>query len=118
VRPVPELTLVDLQYRLVQEEGGTFQVADVRFWPRDRFGNVVLTDPDTDPGIGLTVDNGQIVQPLDDPLVDGSYTSSIRYRPGEDPGISIQVGGEDLFPSVDVAPVGKLTYADRVLDFE
>ena len=118
VRPEPEFTLVDVQYRRVVEGEQSFQVADVRFWPRDRFGNVVLTDPAIDPGLDLTVDNGEPIGAIDDHLVDGSYSRSFRYPAGAEPAIGLTIGGERLIPRLELAPVEDLTFVDRVLAFD
>ncbi len=118
VRPTPEFTLVDVQYRQIVEGEQTFQVADVRFWPRDRFGNAFLTDPAIDSGIDLTVKNGELIGAIDDHLVDGSYSRSIRYSADAEPVIGFTIGGESLIPSLDLVPVQDLDFVDRVLGFE
>jgi hypothetical protein len=118
VRPDPKFTLIDLQQRQIIKEGEKFFIADVRFWPRDRFGNVLLTDPAIDPRIDLRVENGELLGALDDGLVDGSYSRSFRYMPGAKPAITIAAAGEPLIPELKVQPVEQLSFADRVLAFD
>ena len=117
VRPDAKFTLLDIGYVQVFEGDVPFYLAKVQVWPRDRFGNVVLIDPETNPTVQLTAKGGEFIGPLVGNL-DGSYTRSLRYASEVYPAIGLQVAGEEVIPKCKIAPIAQLHYAERVIDFK
>ena len=85
-------------------------------WPRDRFGNVVLVDPDVDPIIDINARGGEFTGPATGNL-DGSYSRSLRYQAGAEPVVSLNVQGQAVISPTQLAPVMGIRYADRVVEF-
>ncbi|MFI6644006.1 vWA domain-containing protein [Streptomyces sp. NPDC050504] len=109
VRPEPEHTRLDVR----QTDPG---IIDVTVTPRDRFGNVVLVNPDTTGGFGLTVLGGR-ADPLTSGL-DGTYGSTVTFDPKVTPAIGLQFGGRDVIVPKPAPPIGDLRYVNRVVEFE
>ena len=116
VRPDPLFTLVDIVYALIEDDDERVHVADVRVWPRDRFGNVKLIQGDLENRLAIAVQGAEFSGPLVNNL-DASYSRPIRYLPGSRPTISVAVEGEDVVKSTPIAPVADLVYASRVVEF-
>jgi hypothetical protein len=116
VRPRAEFTLVDIVYRNVIVDGRPVVAADVRVWPRDRFGNAVLVDPEVDPTVVITAEGASFTGPLVGNL-DGSYSRPLRYPPDARPAIGVQVAGEEIVGRVDATPLEDLRYVDEVVQF-
>ncbi|MEC4018812.1 hypothetical protein [Streptomyces sp. H27-D2] len=109
VRPEPEHTQLDLR----QSEPG---VIDVTVIPRDRFGNVLLVDPATTGGFGLTALGGRpggLTSALD-----GTYTGSVTFDPKVNPAIGFQFGGREVLVPKPVPPIADLQYVNRVIRFD
>jgi hypothetical protein len=115
VRPRAEYTLVDIAYSTVVVDGRPLVDAEVRAWPRDQVGNVVLVDPQVDPTVAITAEGGRFTGPLVGNL-DGSYSRPLRYPPGARPAIGVRVAGEEV-GRVDAAPLEDLRYVDEVVQF-
>ena len=115
VRAHPDFTIFDVRYRALED--GELFAADVRAIPRDRFGNVVLVDPELEDTVRLTVQGGELTGQLVGNL-DGSYAQTVRFTPGTTPRIGLVVGGTLVVKPVPLAPIGQLTFVDRVIAFE
>jgi hypothetical protein len=116
VRPEPRFTLFDVVYRRVIEGNQTLYFADVRVLPRDRFGNIILLDPAVSPRLALSVRGGELIGALQSNL-DGSYGQSIRYSPGAEPVVGLEVDGVEVIPPQKTAPITQSRYVDRVVEF-
>ena len=108
VRPDPAFTRLDVQFG----DKGTARVVVV---PRDRFGNVLLVDPATFPGLGLTVKAGNFTGPLTNNL-DGTYSQELQFDPGAVPLIGITFNGQTIQQQT-LPPVGNLIWVNKVLKF-
>ena len=117
VRPDPKFTLFDIGYVLIAEAGIPAYAADIRVWPRDRFGNVMLVDTGVSPIIDLTARGGKFAGPLVNNL-DGSYSRQLRYSAKTRPVISLNVAGSEIIPRMETAPVDRMVWADRLYDFK
>ncbi len=117
VRPEPTFTLIDTFYRTVIEGDRTIQFADVRVTPRDRFGNVVLIDPDFDSRLAPIIKNGKATAGLIWNL-DGSYSQTVQFKPGVTPAVGFSLDGQVITPARPLAPVDRLHYVDRVTAFK
>jgi hypothetical protein len=116
VRPAPGFTLIDILYDPVTATTGLIS-ATVRVTPRDRFGNVVLIDPDTSQHIQLLATDADI----DDRLTtrfDGTYTTRMTHKPGAKPSITVIAGGVPVVRDQVIAPIDQLLYVDEVLDYK
>lgn len=116
VRPLPEFTLVDVIYTKLLDDRFR-HLAEITVWPRDRFGNVVLVDPEINPSVILTARGGEFTGPLVGNL-DGSYTQKLRYSEDARPVISLEVGGSEVIQRFETAPLSDVTYADKLIDFK
>ena len=117
VRPAPGFTLVNIGYAFIQDADVPFYQAQVQVWPRDRFGNVLLVDPQINRTIQLGAQSGEFTGPLVGNL-DGSYSRPLRFTTGSQPVISLAVAGEPVFPRHVVAPIDRLRYAEQVVAFK
>jgi hypothetical protein len=117
VRPEPTFTLVDTFYRTLIDGEVTIQLADVRVTPRDRFGNVVLIDPDFDSRLAPIIKNGKATAGLIWNL-DASYTQTVQFKPGVTPSVGFSLDDQVIVPASPLAPVDKLHYVDRVTAFK
>jgi hypothetical protein len=117
VRPEPIFTLVDTFYRTVTDGELTIQFADVRVTPRDRFGNVVLIDPDFDSRLKPIIKNGTATAGLIWNL-DGSYSQTVQFKRGATPSVSFKFDDQVIVPASPLAPVDQLHYVDRVTAFK
>ncbi|MFF1696502.1 hypothetical protein ACFVXC_23305 [Streptomyces sp. NPDC058257] len=109
VRPEPQHTRIDLN------QTGPGQI-DATVIPRDRFGNVLLINPDTAGGFGLTALGGKPGALTS--RLDGSYTGTVTFDPKVNPAIGLQFGGQDVLVPKHTPPVGDLRYTNRVIKFE
>jgi len=108
VKPDPRYTEIELK----QIEPGQVQVTAV---PKDQYGNVLLIDPATAGGFSVVAPDtkvGPVVSQLD-----GTYTTTVLFDPKQTPEIGLRVGGVDAITPVRVVPLGKLSYPDRVVQF-
>lgn len=113
VRPAPEFTFFDILYRRDENQ----MVAQIRVLPRDRFGNILLLDPDLDARLGLTASTGEFTGPLVGNL-DGSYSRELRYRPGGKPTIGLVFAGETVVVAKPVVEAEGLAYTNQVVEFK
>lgn len=109
VRPEAEFTTLDIQPVVPGQ-------TNVTVIPRDRFGNVLLIDPNASPGFDITVKDGEFDGPLVSNL-DGSYRRTIRFDPRHNPAIGVKFRNQDVIVPTPPAPVGDLKYVDRVFRF-
>ncbi|MEU6667888.1 hypothetical protein [Streptomyces sp. NPDC046727] len=108
VQPDPDHTRIDIQ----QTGPG---VAKVTLIPRDRFGNVMMIDPQVVGGFGLTAtgtEHGEIVSQLD-----GTYTTVVRHDPAVEPTIDFSFDGVPV-TKVKFPPLRELHYPNRVITFD
>jgi hypothetical protein len=99
------------QIHTIYEEGS----AVVHFWPRDRYGNYLLCDPQTSPTFSIDVQGGDLGGDLVDNL-DGSYTQAIKYNGGSEPSISLSIDGRVTIPDKVIVSPGP-NFVDTVVDF-
>ena len=115
IAPLPDQasSIVSVTYQLV----GTAIQATLRFWPRDRFGNVYLVDPTLNQTIQVLLQGGATAAgPLQGKL-DGSYVQIFTYPVGTNPTVSITVGGIEIAPPFTPPDLSKLLYVNEVVDF-
>ncbi|MBT5773995.1 MAG: VWA domain-containing protein [Dehalococcoidia bacterium] len=110
VRVQPEFTLIDTAYHA---DAGAFR-ADVAARPMDRFGNVLLVDSTRITTVALSVDGDPLA--LESGL-DGWYRTSIPLPPRAAPTIDLQLDGVPLGKIFPLAPLDRLRYVDRLVDF-
>ncbi len=115
VQPAPVHTLIEIQP--IPSADPDLLSAIVRVIPRDRFGNVYLIDPASNPSLVLTVQDGDFTDDLATRF-DGIYTRTLTYAPDANPVISLQINGQDIAKDQPVPSFGQLTFADQVLDFK
>lgn len=113
VSPVPDRASspIDFDYSLV---GGDIEVT-IRFWPRDRFGNVILIDTTFDDRISVKVAGGKANKIYMHPDVDGSYVVTIRYPVGSSAYVDIQVLNVTLLHGFELLDLKALCFSDRVI---
>ena len=116
VRPDPDFTIWDVLYRVVTIGGRRVLVGDVRVFPRDRFGNVVLIDPRVTTSLGLTVSGAEFVKPMVGNL-DGSYTRRLQFVGEEVPQVALTLDDEPVVRGRAIPAVGQYVFADSVLEF-
>ncbi|MCX5001197.1 VWA domain-containing protein [Streptomyces sp. NBC_00638] len=107
VQPDRDHTEIDIQ----QTEPG---LAEVTVIPRDRFGNVVMIDPQVVGGFGLTATDtqvGEIVSHLD-----GTYSAPVRYDPVVNPTIGFSFDGVQV-TTLKVPSLQELHYPTQVVAF-
>jgi hypothetical protein len=109
VRPEPELTQLDIR----QIQPGLVGVTMI---PRDRFGNVLLLEPNTAGGFGLVAPGATIGDLISN--LDGTYTSTVTFDPAKPPSIGLQFGGGQVVPPAPIPVLGALHYVDRVVRFD
>jgi len=115
VLPDPKFTLFDIQY-LTSTSGSRVLTALVRVTPRDRFGNILLLDPNRNPNLVLTALGGTLT-----PLAttyNGTYSSTLIHSPGTTPVISLQFAGQPIITDHRVPAVGQFRYVDEVIEFK
>jgi hypothetical protein len=112
-RPDPLFTGVEVVYT----RSAAALTAVVRFFPRDRFGHVVLLDPDFDSRMKVVLQNARPLSQLST-TGDGSYLQEIEYDPAVAPIVDLVIDGTSLLPTTPLAPVESLLYVDRVVSFE
>jgi hypothetical protein len=108
VRPDPAYTHIDVRYAGIG-------LANIVLTAGDRFGNVLLVNPDNMLGFGLAAtgaDLGVLTSNLN-----GSYTSQMTFDPALAPVVSLLFDGEPLIEQT-LPTVGKLIWVDRVLHFK
>lgn len=111
VLPDPAFTLVDIAYVLVND----VLRAQVRVWPRDRFGNVVMIDPAIDPSLDIRVGGAKPLAGVQTNH-DGSYSRLVDLAPGAGVSVTVTMGGQVVLADEAVPPPSGLRYADRLVD--
>ena len=104
VRPEPQYTLSDIIYTEFFENNRRFIDAKVQVWPRDRFGNIVLIDPQVDPVPILTA-KGAKTTGTPTLNLDGSYSQTVRYEEGAKPVIGLKIGGKEIIRNHKLVPI-------------
>ncbi len=115
VRPLPEFTLVDIVYTLLDDDR-LRRLAEITVWPRDRFGNVLLVDPEINPSVILTAQGGELSGPLLGNL-DGSYTQKLHYAEDARPVFNLEVNGAEVIQRFETAPLNDVRYADKLINY-
>jgi hypothetical protein len=116
-RPDPDYTLIDAVYTRVVEDERIFYRVDVRVWPRDSFGNMVLVDPEFSPAVQLSAKEGEPSGPLVGNL-DGSYSRTFRSAADAKMTFDLHVNGKSIIENRRSLSVAHLHYADQILAFE
>lgn len=109
VRPDPVATILTLHFGA----GGT---AIATVFPRDKFGNVLFTEPRPTGGLQLVASGASFTGPLVNNL-DGSYSRPLTVT-GPSPAVGVQFNGQDVIPVRPVPPVADLHYVDEVIRFD
>ena len=115
VRPDPAFTLFDIFYEAFSKDPLSI-TANVRVTPRDRFGNVILIDPELSQDIVLQAESGYFAEKMTTNF-DGTYSSHLVYDVGATPVITLKVFGEPVFKDKVLPAVDHLRYVDKVFDF-
>ena len=105
VRPDPVATILTLHFGA----GGT---AIATVFPRDKFGNVLFTEPRPAGGLQLVATGANFTGPLVNNL-DGSYSRPLVVT-GPSPAVGVQFNGQDVIPARPVPPLADLHYVDEV----
>ncbi len=116
VRPLPDFTLVDVVYGLL-DDNRLLRSAEITVCPLDQFGNVVLVDPEINPSVILNARGGELSGPLLGNL-DGSYTQQLIYAEDTRPAFDLEVGGAEVIQAFETAPLNNISYADKLIDFK
>jgi hypothetical protein len=116
VQPDPKFTIFHVDYGIFTQGGQTMTRATMTVRPLDRFGNVVLLDPQFDPSLLFTSTGGVFEGPIVDNH-DGSYTRILDYPSGQTVGVGVIVGGVAVVPSVPLVNISGLTFVDKVFTF-
>lgn len=90
--------------------------ATVTVFPRDRFGNVIVTEPGTAGSLRITARGAEPAGPLAGGL-DGSYRQDLRFPPGATPAVGFEFQGDEVLPVTPVPSLPDLHYVDEVVDF-
>jgi hypothetical protein len=109
VRPDPVATILTLHFGA----GGT---AIATVFPRDKFGNVLFTEPRPAGGLQLVASGANFTGPLVNNL-DGSYSRPLVVT-GPTPAVGVQFDGQDVIPAQPVPPLADLHYVDEVIEFD
>ena len=109
VRPDPVATILTLHFG-----AGGSAIATV--FPRDKFGNVLFTEPRPAGGLQLVASGASFTGPLVNNL-DGSYSRPLAVT-GPSPAVGVQFDGQDVIPARPVPPVADLHYVDEVIRFD
>ncbi len=109
VRPDPVATILTLHFGA----GGT---AIATVFPRDKFGNVLFTEPRPAGGLQLVATGANFTGPLVNNL-DGSYSRPLVVT-GPSPAVGVQFNGQDVIPARPVPPLADLHYVDEVIRFD
>jgi len=109
VRPDPVATIFTLHFG----SGGT---ANATVFPRDKFGNVLFTEPRPAGSLQLVASGAEFTGPLVNNL-DGSYSRPLRIT-GPSPAVGVQFDGQDVIPARPVPPLADLHYVDEVIRFD
>jgi hypothetical protein len=116
-RPDPDYTWIDTVYTRIVEDERVFYRVDIKVWPRDPFGNMILVDPEFNPAVLLTAKGGEPTGPLVGNL-DGSYSHTFRSATEAKMTFNLKVNGEDVITNQGILSVALLHYADQILAFE
>ncbi len=108
VRPDPVATILTLHFG----SGGT---ANATVFPRDKFGNVLFTEPRPVGSLQLVASGAEFTGPMVNNL-DGSYSRPLRIT-GPSPAVGVQFDGQDVIPARPVPPLAGLHYVDQVIRF-
>ena len=109
VRPDPGRSQLDIR----QIAPGLVNVTIIT---SDRFGNVLLLEPNTAGGFGLVAPGAKVGE-LGSNL-DGTYTSTVTFDPNTNPAIGLQFGGQNIVQPKPIPPIRDLHYVNRVISFE
>ena len=109
VRPDPAVTILTVQY-------GAAGAATATVFPKDKFGNVLLTDPQPSGSLQLVATGAEFTGSLVSNL-DGSYSRPLRIT-GPSPTVGVQFNGQDVIPARPVPPLADLHYVDEVISFD
>jgi hypothetical protein len=106
VRPDPVATILTLHF-------GSAGTANATVFPRDKFGNVLFTEPRPAGSLQLVARGAEFTGPMVNNL-DGSYSRPLRIT-GPSPAVGVQFGGQDVIPPRPLPPLADLHYVDEVL---
>jgi hypothetical protein len=117
VTPRPEPERSALTFQTVLE--GNLAVTTISVTPQDRFGNLVLIDPVANDFVAITGDDreGRFRGPLTTEF-DGTYRRVLEHDPARPPRIDVRVGEILLFDDVPVPVEQKLSWMERVVQFD
>ncbi len=93
VKPEEESSWIDQRYRRDRASNGL--IADLRVWPRDRFGNVVLSAELFGPAVSVTTPGRGQTTVLESQL-DGSYTGQLSINTNGANTFLLKVGQLDV----------------------
>jgi hypothetical protein len=117
VRPDPVFTIWDTVYKKTLVDGRVFFSGEVRVFPRDRFGNVYLVDPEVTPEFELTSRGGEFLGPLVTNL-DGSYSRPLQFAGDAKPVVSLSLADREFVADRAITSPAKLVFADTVVSAE
>jgi Mg-chelatase subunit ChlD len=109
VRPDPVATILTLQF-------GSGGAVNATVFPRDKFGNVLFTEPRPAGSLQLVASGAEFTGPMVNNL-DGSYTRPLRIT-GPSPAVGVQFNGQGVIPARPVPPLADLHYVDEVIGFD
>ncbi len=116
VRPDPKFTVWDVNYRVTTVGDQKVLAGDVRVFPRDRFGNVVLVDPAINDDFAVSVKGGEPVKSVRGNL-DGSYTQQILFSGNESPVLTLRSGPATVISERAIASPKAFQFANEVHTF-
>jgi hypothetical protein len=117
VRPDPDFTLWETVYTRFVVGNQVAFASQVNVYPRDRFGNVYLVDPDVTPDLDLVARGGDFAGPLVGNL-DGSYSRTLRFVGTAQPVVSLRLADRDFTTSQPIVSPAQLTFTSAVLAFK
>lgn len=116
VIPRPEPELSELRFETVMDKD--IAVTTISITPRDRYGNLVLVDPAANDWVAITADRGVKFRTELYTDFDGTYRRQVEHHPAEPPRIDVRVGEVLLFDDVRVPGDTKLSWMQRVIQFD
>jgi hypothetical protein len=114
VQPSATGTLIDISY---QVDSSGQMTANLRFWPRDDYGNVFLVDPSISAAVKVLISGGATLSGGLTDNRDGSYTQRFVYPVTASPVIDIEVGGKPVVPKLPVPDFSKLDFVSHVIAY-
>ena len=109
VRPDPVATIFTLHF-------GSAGTANATVFPRDKFGNVLFTEPRPAGSLQLVASDAEFTGPMVNNL-DGSYSRPLHIT-GPSPTVGVQFDGQDVIPPRSVPPLADLHYVDEIIRFD